>query len=565
MFKIQEDLSIYATRGDIVFFDVSAKDDGEVYVFQPGDLLRIKVFEKKACNCVVMQKDFPVISETEKVSIFLTEQDTRIGDIISKPVDYWYEIELNPTSNPQTIIGYDEEGAKVFKLFPEGKDVEISDIEPEDIPVVDKDLDATSPRPVQNQAIASAINKLRGDVSDNRNSCQKNAEDIEAHVANKSNPHNVTKVQLGLGNVPNVSTNDQTPTFVQASALENVKSGEKVTTLFGKIAKGLADLISHLKNTNNPHGVTAEQVNARPATWTPTFEDVGASPASHATDKNNPHNVTAAQVGARASNWMPTASEVGATPVSHLNDKSNPHGVTAAQVGARPSWWLPTAAEVGARPSWWMPTASEVGATPASHLNDKENPHDVTIMQVLADEGGILPVGLGGTGAGDTEGVRKKLGIGWFSLWYNEMHDAEFGAQTISLVSDVAVANTTGEDGDLPNADNGEGAQAALDYDYFIIVSLVSANTETPTLVPHVLAYKGLDGFIMGCPNHKLARRKYSMDDEGTKIVFSDCEYCNTYGSATTNNDYLIPMQIFGVYGNDGLIPGGSLEWGEEL
>lgn len=558
MFKIQEDLSIYATRGDIVFFDVGAKDDGEVYVFQPGDLLRIKVFEKKACNCVVMQKDFPVTAETEKVSIFLSESDTRIGDIISKPVDYWYEIELNPSSNPQTIIGYDEEGAKVFKLFPEGKDIEDMEIEPEDIPIVDKELDATSPRPVQNQAIASAINKLRGDVSDNRNSCQKNAEDIEAHVVNKSNPHNVTKVQLGLGNVPNVSTNDQTPTFVQASALENVKSGEKVTTLFGKIAKGLADLISHLKNTNNPHGVTAAQVGARPATWTPNYADVGATPASHATDKNNPHNVTAAQVGARASNWMPTASEVGATPVSHLNDKSNPHGVTAAQVGARPSWWLPTAAEVGARPSWWMPTASEVGATPASHLNDKENPHDVSIVQVLEKEGGVLPVILGGTGAVDTENARKNLGSGWFSLWYNENYDAAFEQQAVWL---------SGPFDEVFGDETGEVAQDALDYDYFVIVSLVSANTETPMLVPHVIAYRGLDGFIMGCPNNKLARRKYSMMSgaAGTRIQFSDCEYCNTYGSATTNNDYLIPMQIFGVYGNDGLIPGGSLEWGEEL
>lgn len=55
---------------------------------------------------------------------------------------------------------------------------------------------------------------------------------------------------------------------------------------------------AHINNKSNPHGVTAEQVSARPNTWTPSASDVGAAPASHATDKNNPHGVTAAQIGA---------------------------------------------------------------------------------------------------------------------------------------------------------------------------------------------------------------------------------------------------------------------------
>ena len=71
-----------------------------------------------------MQKDFPVASDTQSVEISLTMEDTKIGDIISKPEDYWYEIELNPETNPQTIVGYDEDGPKVFKLFPEGGEME---------------------------------------------------------------------------------------------------------------------------------------------------------------------------------------------------------------------------------------------------------------------------------------------------------------------------------------------------------------------------------------------------------------------------------------------------------
>ena len=53
--------------------------------------------------------------------------------------------------------------------------------------------------------------------------------DLEAHVKNMGNPHKVTKEQVGLGNVPNVSTDDQTPTYTKASALEEMKSGEKIS------------------------------------------------------------------------------------------------------------------------------------------------------------------------------------------------------------------------------------------------------------------------------------------------------------------------------------------------
>lgn len=120
----EDDLSIYATRGDTVFFDVMAedKDTGEKYYFEAGDVLRMKIFGKKKATDVVLEKYFPVTARTDKYTILLTEEDTKIGEVISKPKDYWYEVELNPFTNPQTIIGYDEDGPKVFRLFPEGAD-----------------------------------------------------------------------------------------------------------------------------------------------------------------------------------------------------------------------------------------------------------------------------------------------------------------------------------------------------------------------------------------------------------------------------------------------------------
>lgn len=160
MFVVNDDKSIFATRGDVVFFSVSADDNGTPFVFKAGDVVRIKIFGKKDAETVVLQKDFGVSDDATSVEIFLTGKDTKIGETISKPKDYWYEVELNPDDFPQTIIGYGEEGAVLFRLFPEGADIEIPETDPEGIPVVDAELDMTSHRPIENQAVARAFKWL---------------------------------------------------------------------------------------------------------------------------------------------------------------------------------------------------------------------------------------------------------------------------------------------------------------------------------------------------------------------------------------------------------------------
>jgi hypothetical protein len=167
MFVINDDLSIYVTRGDIVFFGVLAEKDGKPYTFKVGDVVRIKVFGKKDCNTVVLQKDFPIAVESEMAEIYLSENDTKIGGVINKHNDYWYEVELNPNSNPQTIIGYDDDGAKIFRLFPEGRDLTEDDpiITPEDIPIIDAELDVLSKRPIENRAVAIAIEKANAKIN----------------------------------------------------------------------------------------------------------------------------------------------------------------------------------------------------------------------------------------------------------------------------------------------------------------------------------------------------------------------------------------------------------------
>lgn len=62
------------------------------------------------------------------------------------------------------------------------------------------------------------------------------------HSQTTGNPHGTTASDVGLGNVPNVSTNDQEPTFTEASTRNNIASGEKLSVIFGKIQKFFNDL-----------------------------------------------------------------------------------------------------------------------------------------------------------------------------------------------------------------------------------------------------------------------------------------------------------------------------------
>ncbi|SFA87295.1 hypothetical protein SAMN05216249_10444 [Acetitomaculum ruminis DSM 5522] len=150
-------------------------------------------------------------------------------------------------------------------------------------------------------------------------------EAVGGHVSNRTNPHNVTKSQIGLGNVPNVSTNDQTPTYTEASNLTALTSGESLSTAFGKIKKAVGSLISHLSNTSNPHSVTKSQVglgsvpNVSTNNQTPTYTEASS--------------LTALTSGESLSTAFGKIKKAVGSLISHLSNTSNPHSVTKSQVG----------------------------------------------------------------------------------------------------------------------------------------------------------------------------------------------------------------------------------------
>lgn len=69
---------------------------------------------------------------------------------------------------------------------------------------------------------------------------------VKAHAQRQDNPHAVTKEQVGLGKVPNVATDDQTPTYAAANAPAALSSGETLGAAFGKLAAAVTALIAHL-------------------------------------------------------------------------------------------------------------------------------------------------------------------------------------------------------------------------------------------------------------------------------------------------------------------------------
>ena len=112
---------ISINRGDdnIGFIFSIPLDQEEKYEFQVGDVIVFSVYNKEGLNdSALLIKTIEIQEPTEEVEINLTKEETAIGDIQNKPVECWYEIQLNNN----TIIGYDEKGAKKFIVYPEGSD-----------------------------------------------------------------------------------------------------------------------------------------------------------------------------------------------------------------------------------------------------------------------------------------------------------------------------------------------------------------------------------------------------------------------------------------------------------
>lgn len=206
---------------------------------------------------------------------------------------------------------------------------------------------------------------------------QEKVESYSAHIINKSNPHNVTKAQVGLGNVDNTSDSNKPISTAQQEALDAISG----------------DLSEHIEDTNNPHAVTKGQLGLgnvdntsdldKPiSTATQSAIDgVSATLTGHIEDSNNPHAVTKAQIGlGNVDNTSDANKPISSATQAALNLKAD-----ASDVYSKSETYTQNEVDSLLSSKLNITTASTTYATISglnNHINNKSNPHSVTKSQI---------------------------------------------------------------------------------------------------------------------------------------------------------------------------------------
>ena len=174
----------------------------------------------------------------------------------------------------------------------------------------------------------------------NNNIFQINQE-LTEHVGDTNNPHSVTAVQVGLGNVDNTSDADKPVSTAQQEAL-NLKQDITDDTLEtdnktvpGAINEINSSVESHIANTNNPHRVTAAQVGLGNVDNTSDID----KPVSTATQSaisstaNTLRSELEKEIELEVDSLNSSISTVSTALTAHEANTANPHSVTAEQIG----------------------------------------------------------------------------------------------------------------------------------------------------------------------------------------------------------------------------------------
>ena len=228
--------------------------------------------------------ELPISKKSVKNSTIITttQFSNRVGCSIL-PTFYLMEIGLfakvvnadgtDDDEHPETLIGYafDGHGDKIIGTSLSEFIINIP-LTVADVNNVTVDIDSL---------VYPTLKQFEDEVNTRKTEDEELQNSLNVHITDTSNPHGVTAEQIGLDKVPNVATNDQTPTYSQNSTLSNIVSGEKISVSFGKIMKAIADLISHIGSKSNPHSVTKSQVgldnvpNVATNDQQPTFAESG--------------------------------------------------------------------------------------------------------------------------------------------------------------------------------------------------------------------------------------------------------------------------------------------------
>jgi hypothetical protein len=132
-------------------------------------------------------------------------------------------------------------------------------------------------------------------------------DDLTTHTGNTSNPHSVTKSQIGLENVDNTADTDKPISTATQTAINNkqdklsgtglVKSTEGTITYDTNTYATSANLTAHTGNVSNPHAVTKAQVSLGNVDNT-SDADKPVSTATQTAINSKQNSLTTAQLSA---------------------------------------------------------------------------------------------------------------------------------------------------------------------------------------------------------------------------------------------------------------------------
>ncbi len=116
-----KDNNIYINRGNKLLFSYKIKNGDEYYSFVTGDTIGFAIYNAKGLNqSPLVSKEITPIVGSDSVDIELSSEEMKIGEMLNKEKECWYEITLNG----ETVTGYDNTGPKKLILYPEGKLIE---------------------------------------------------------------------------------------------------------------------------------------------------------------------------------------------------------------------------------------------------------------------------------------------------------------------------------------------------------------------------------------------------------------------------------------------------------
>ena len=275
----------YPTKAGIEYAALTAQ--GKIIEFTKGkfgDGVRSTENITELTDLIHPLGELPISKKSVKNSTIITttQFSNRVGGSIL-PTFYLMEIGLfakvvnadgtDDDEHPETLIGYafDGHGDKIIGTSLSEFIINIP-LTVADVNNVTVDIDSL---------VYPTLKQFEDEVNTRKTEDEELQNSLNVHITDTSNPHGVTAEQIGLDKVPNVATNDQTPTYSQNSSLSNITSGEKLSVSFGKIMKAIADLISHIGSKSNPHSVTKSQVgldnvpNVATNDQQPTFAESG--------------------------------------------------------------------------------------------------------------------------------------------------------------------------------------------------------------------------------------------------------------------------------------------------